>query len=230
MSHRGRENSPWPPSTVRPPQGSAGFILAFSLTQASSMRQVENLRQQIFRVKGLPTPALFPIDEFSEPDETGPSSTIRQGPIHTPGGGRRFAPRPKPSRPPLDPSGDEGSRTSGEDPNMVVDIHDRYQHIPASRHIDSIPLVIVGTKCDLVGDREVSREMAIRYLAFVLMLMRFCDSLMRTLCLYARMATLWGVPYYETSAKLNVNVDAVFLVSCFAQVAQCYIVLQPNVT
>lgn len=26
------------------------------------------------------------------------------------------------------------------------------------------------------------------------------------------MATLWGVPYYETSAKLNLNVNAVFMV------------------
>lgn len=132
------------------------------------MREVENLRQQIFRVKGLPTPTPFPLDDLVEPDAMG---TVRQKPSFVPGGGRRHhIPRTKYSRSPLEGS-DEGSRTSGEDPNnLMVDLDDRYHHVPASRDTDSIPLVIVGTKCDLVGDREVSREMAIRWLAFFLAL------------------------------------------------------------
>lgn len=44
------------------------------------------------------------------------------------------------------------------------------------------------------------------------------------------MATLWGVPYYETSAKVNINVNAVFLVSSFKQVAQYHIGFQFHVT
>lgn len=68
---------------------------------------------------------------------------------------------------------DERSRSSGEDPNnKLVDFNDRYHHIPATRDASSIPLVIVGTKCDLVGDREVSREMAIKCVVILLTLLR----------------------------------------------------------
>jgi len=37
-------------------QGAAGFILVFSLTQESSMREVEFLRQRIYRIKGIEMP------------------------------------------------------------------------------------------------------------------------------------------------------------------------------
>jgi Ras-related protein Rap-1A len=49
-----------------------------------------------------------------------------------------------------------------------------------------IPLVVVGTKSDLTHEREVSREMI------------------------TRMSTLWGVPFYETSAKRDWNIKEVF--------------------
>lgn len=83
-----------------------GFILVFSLTQAASVREVENLRTQIQRVKG-------------------------------PGAG-------------------------------------------------NIPMVLVGTKADLGPDREVSRETM------------------------QALADKWRVPYYETSAKRNWGINAVF--------------------
>jgi len=82
-----------------------GFVLVFSLTQEASLREIEHLRQQIYRVKG-------------------------------------------------------GER--------------------------SIPMVVIGTKLDLAGEREVSKEMIRDY------------------------AIRWGVPFYETSAKRNWNVRAGF--------------------
>lgn len=50
----------------------------------------------------------------------------------------------------------------------------------------NIPMVLVGTKADLGPDREVSRETM------------------------QALADKWRVPYYETSAKRNWGVDAVF--------------------
>jgi len=82
-----------------------GFVLVFSLTQETSLREIEQLLQQIYRVKG-------------------------------------------------------GER--------------------------NIPMVVIGTKLDLVGEREVSTEMIQEY------------------------AVRWGVPFYETSAKRNWNVRAGF--------------------
>ena len=57
---------------------------------------------------------------------------------------------------------------------------------PASSN-PPIPLVIVGTKSDLVTEREVSRDLMNKY------------------------STLWGVPFYETSAKMDWNVTEVFI-------------------
>ncbi|KAF8838608.1 hypothetical protein BDN67DRAFT_907042 [Paxillus ammoniavirescens] len=82
-----------------------GFVLVFSLTQEASLREVDNLRQQIYRIKGGDT---------------------------------------------------------------------------------SIPIFIVGTKLDLVSEREVSRN--------------------TIQSLVAR----WGIPFYETSAKRNWHVSDVF--------------------
>ncbi|KAF8313517.1 P-loop containing nucleoside triphosphate hydrolase protein [Cantharellus anzutake] len=39
-------------------RGQSGYILVFSLTSATSLREVESIRQQIFRSKGLPIPPL----------------------------------------------------------------------------------------------------------------------------------------------------------------------------
>ncbi|KAF8134843.1 small GTPase superfamily [Boletus edulis] len=82
-----------------------GFVLVFSLTQEASLREVNNLRQQIYRVKG--------------------------GDI-------------------------------------------------------TVPIVVVGTKLDLVAEREVSRS--------------------TIQSLVAR----WGIPFYETSAKRNWHISDVF--------------------
>jgi len=52
--------------------------------------------------------------------------------------------------------------------------------------ISSIPVVLVGNKCDLDNEREVSKEMG------------------------KRMADKWKVPFLETSAKQNQSVANVF--------------------
>ena len=56
---------------------------------------------------------------------------------------------------------------------------------------ENIPFLLVGNKCDLEGNRKVSHEEA------------------------NAKAAEWNVPYVETSAKTNVNVDKVnsFVVS-----------------
>lgn len=82
-----------------------GFIVVFSLTHEASLREVDDIRQQIYRIKG------------------------------------------------------EDART---------------------------PIVVVGTKMDLANEREVTRA-KIRELA-----------------------SLWGLPFYETSAKKNWHVSTVF--------------------
>jgi len=82
-----------------------GFVLVFSLTQEASLREVDNLRQQIYRIKGTDT---------------------------------------------------------------------------------GIPIVIVGTKLDLVAEREVHRNTI------------------------QSLASRWDLPFYETSAKRNWHVSAVF--------------------
>lgn len=49
-----------------------------------------------------------------------------------------------------------------------------------------LPMVIVGTKSDLIGEREVTRDVM------------------------TQLSTIWGCPFYETSAKNNWNVNEVF--------------------
>lgn len=51
---------------------------------------------------------------------------------------------------------------------------------------DEVPLILVGSKCDLESDREVSKEEG------------------------KSLAEKFGCPFYETSAKTRVNVDEVF--------------------
>lgn len=114
----------------------------FSLTAESTIREIENLRQQIYRVKAIPLP--------------GPRKAASSRP-HTSHG---------------EPSG-----APTRDPSTT-----------SALSLNTVPLVIVGTKSDLQGEREVSREAV------------------------TRLATLWGVPFYETSAKRNWNVSAVFMV------------------
>jgi len=96
-------------------QGAMGFILVFSLTQASSMREVEALRWRIHQIKALTPPS-------NAPNQNAPQ----------------------------------------------------------------LPIVIVGTKSDLIGEREVSREFM------------------------TQLSQQWGCPFYETSSKNNWNVNEVF--------------------
>jgi len=53
-------------------------------------------------------------------------------------------------------------------------------------YVQNIPIVVIGTKLDLVAEREVSKETIQEY------------------------AVHWGVPFYETSAKRDWNVRAGF--------------------
>jgi len=87
-------------------KASKGFVLVFSLTQEASLKEVDHLRKQIYRIKG----------------ESG----------------------------------------------------------------GTIPIVVVGTKLDLVNEREVHR------------------NTIQTL------ASRWGLPFYETSSKRNWHISDVF--------------------
>ncbi|KAF9981375.1 hypothetical protein BGZ65_004016, partial [Modicella reniformis] len=50
-----------------------------------------------------------------------------------------------------------------------------------------VPIVLVGNKCDLEGDRKVPREKGVN------------------------LSHRWGgTPFYETSARTRINVDEVF--------------------
>jgi GTPase KRas len=49
-----------------------------------------------------------------------------------------------------------------------------------------VPLILVGSKCDLESDREVSKSEG------------------------QELASKWACPFFETSAKTRVNVDEVF--------------------
>ena len=55
-----------------------------------------------------------------------------------------------------------------------------------TKNSEAIPFILVGNKCDLTDCREVSQGQA------------------------ENLANNWKVPYIETSAKTNVNVDKVF--------------------
>eukprot|EP01091_Cochliopodium_minus_P021421 TRINITY_DN979_c0_g2_i2.p1 TRINITY_DN979_c0_g2~~TRINITY_DN979_c0_g2_i2.p1 ORF type:complete len:109 (-),score=21.46 TRINITY_DN979_c0_g2_i2:38-364(-) len=52
---------------------------------------------------------------------------------------------------------------------------------------DFFPLVLIGNKCDLEDEREVTRKEA------------------------EEMAKSWNIPFFETSAKMNTNVNEAFL-------------------
>ena len=61
-----------------------------------------------------------------------------------------------------------------------------YDHILQVKGKEDVPLILVGSKCDLESDRDVSKEEG------------------------ASLAQKWSVPFYETSAKTRTNVDEVF--------------------
>ncbi|KAF9344834.1 Ras- protein Rap-1b [Mortierella sp. AD094] len=62
-----------------------------------------------------------------------------------------------------------------------------HRQILRVKDVDKVPIVLVGNKCDLEGDRKVSREKG------------------------ELLSQKWGgTPFYETSARTRINVDEVF--------------------
>eukprot|EP01101_Sappina_pedata_P005575 TRINITY_DN2581_c0_g1_i1.p1 TRINITY_DN2581_c0_g1~~TRINITY_DN2581_c0_g1_i1.p1 ORF type:complete len:193 (+),score=69.52 TRINITY_DN2581_c0_g1_i1:150-728(+) len=62
-----------------------------------------------------------------------------------------------------------------------------YDHILQVKGKDEVPLILVGSKCDLDSDRDVQKA----------------DG--------ENLARKWNTPFFETSAKTRANVDEVFL-------------------
>ncbi|KAM0789742.1 hypothetical protein ACM66B_006597 [Microbotryomycetes sp. NB124-2] len=66
----------------------------------------------------------------------------------------------------------------------IRDQINRIKEVPTGRRV---PLVLIGNKCDLTSERQVPRDVAIR------------------------LSQQWGgVPYYETSARRQINIQDVF--------------------
>lgn len=65
-------------------------------------------------------------------------------------------------------------------------VHRFYDHILQVKGKDEVPLILVGSKCDLESDREVTKEEG------------------------KALAEKFSCPFFETSAKTRVNVDEVF--------------------
>ena len=65
-------------------------------------------------------------------------------------------------------------------------VHRFYDHILQVKGKDEVPLILVGSKCDLETDREVSKDEG------------------------KALAEKFSCPFFETSAKTRVTVDEVF--------------------
>ena len=70
--------------------------------------------------------------------------------------------------------------------DTFVSVNRFYDHILQVKGIDDVPIILVGSKCDLADDREVPADEG------------------------KALAQKWNVPGFETSAKTRVNVDEVF--------------------
>eukprot|EP01094_Clydonella_sp_ATCC50884_P018222 TRINITY_DN3331_c0_g2_i1.p2 TRINITY_DN3331_c0_g2~~TRINITY_DN3331_c0_g2_i1.p2 ORF type:complete len:223 (-),score=74.20 TRINITY_DN3331_c0_g2_i1:273-851(-) len=70
--------------------------------------------------------------------------------------------------------------------DTFVATHRFYDHILQVKNKEEVPLILVGSKCDLENDREVSNGEG------------------------KELSENWGCPFFETSAKTRVNVDEVF--------------------
>ena len=66
------------------------------------------------------------------------------------------------------------------------DVNRFYDHIKSIKEEEGVPMIVVGTKCDLEGDREVPTTEG------------------------KSLGEKFKVPFFETSAKTRVNVDEVF--------------------
>jgi len=62
-----------------------------------------------------------------------------------------------------------------------------YDHILQVKGKEEVPIILVGSKCDLESDRDVPKEEG------------------------EALGKKWNCPFYETSSKTRVNVDDVFL-------------------
>lgn len=70
--------------------------------------------------------------------------------------------------------------------DTFTDVNRFHDHILSVKGVEDVPLIVVGSKCDLDGDREVPTAEG------------------KTL------AEKFNVPFFETSAKTRQNVDEVF--------------------
>jgi len=70
--------------------------------------------------------------------------------------------------------------------DTFVSVNRFYDHILQVKGIDDVPIILVGSKCDLADDREVPADEG------------------------KALAQKWNCPGFETSAKTRVNVDEVF--------------------
>ena len=61
-----------------------------------------------------------------------------------------------------------------------------YDKILRSKDKDKVPMVLVGNKCDLAKDRQVSKQAG------------------------EQLAAKWGCPFFETSAKERINNEVCF--------------------
>lgn len=70
--------------------------------------------------------------------------------------------------------------------DTFTDVNRFHDHILTVKGVEDVPLIVVGSKCDLDGDREVPTSEG------------------------KALAEKFDVPFFETSAKTRVNVDEVF--------------------
>eukprot|EP00008_Paramoeba_atlantica_P008901 CAMPEP_0201494978 /NCGR_PEP_ID=MMETSP0151_2-20130828/51249_1 /ASSEMBLY_ACC=CAM_ASM_000257 /TAXON_ID=200890 /ORGANISM="Paramoeba atlantica, Strain 621/1 / CCAP 1560/9" /LENGTH=191 /DNA_ID=CAMNT_0047883651 /DNA_START=122 /DNA_END=697 /DNA_ORIENTATION=- len=70
--------------------------------------------------------------------------------------------------------------------DTFVSVNRFYDHILQVKGIDDVPIILVGSKCDLSDDREVPTDEG------------------------KALAQKWNCPVFETSAKTRLNVDEVF--------------------
>ncbi|KAL7417319.1 ras-related protein Rap-1b [Mrakia frigida] len=75
------------------------------------------------------------------------------------------------------------SLTQRESLEELLALHDQIIRVKEPR---TVPFVLVGNKCDLSADREIDTSEG------------------------QELADAWGCPFYETSARLNINVNIVF--------------------
>ncbi|VDL20361.1 unnamed protein product [Hymenolepis diminuta] len=71
-------------------------------------------------------------------------------------------------------------------PPTLFDLIDLREHIIRVKDTDSIPIVLVGNKCDLEDERAVGKEEG------------------------QKLARQWNCTFMETSAKLKINVSEIF--------------------